>query len=893
MMWPFRLLLLLYPRRFRRRYRRELLETYQSMRADAPITRRARAPFWRSVIGDALRAAARLREGQVRQALTGRPGRDLPGPAPPPRRSDMDTVVQDVRHALRSFGRRPGFAAVAILSLALAIGGNTAIYGILDGFVFNPFSYPQPDRFVAVGVTFPKLSSETTYIEALSPPEYLDLRGSRSFAAIGAFDLGNRNLSGGDVPERVFTALVLDDLFPVVGMPPALGRGFTPDELLPNGPPVAIISHRLWQGRFAGDQGILERAVRIGGRSVSIVGVMPPGLVLVGTDLWIPWGGNPAVQPRNRRQFNVVARLAPGVTLEDANREMEEVARRVDREERERFAEYEGWRLTATPWAAAVFQDVRPAAFMLLAAAALVLLIACANLVNLFLARSTTRHRELAVRLALGAGRWRIARLLLTESLLLAAAGAVAGLVLAWAAFAGAPALVPPQLQMLGLEVRFTPRVLAWSLALAVASGVLVALVPAFNATRTDPHDSLKADARVAGRRGNRLRHGLVVGQIAVSVVLLLGAGLLMRTLLNIQRADPGYDPDDVLTFRLTLPDGKYEGAAANAFFERLVERIEQVPGVHSAAAASQFPPMGALSTTFAIEPGSAARGATLPTALITVATPRLFETLSVPLRRGRGFDASDRAEASPAAIVNQALVNRYFPEGEPLGARLTLGPEGRTRTATIVGIVADVRNSGAARPPRPEIFVPLEQAVGYNQVFVLARTEAAPAVVLPELRRAVASLDPEQPIYAIQTLRDAIALSAFQQRVSAVLLGIFAVVALTLAAIGLHGVMAFVVSARTQEMGVRIALGAGRGAILWLVFRQVLATVAAGLAIGIALLAGAAGVLDSLLFGVRAVDPLTIAAVSTLLAGIAILAAWVPASRAAGVDPIEALRYE
>ncbi len=428
----------------------------------------------------------------------------------------MTTLFQDLRFALRQFVRRPGFTAIAVLSLALAIGGNSLIYGMLDGFVFRPFQYPDPDRLVAVGVTFPKLSSETTFVEALSPAEYVDIRSNRSFAHVGSFDLGNRNISGGDVPERVFTALLLDDLFPVLGMTPVLGRGFTREELGPNGPPAAIISHRLWQSRFGGDPGLVNRAIRVNGRATSVVGVMPPGLVLIGTDLWVPWGGDPLQVPRNVRQFNVLARLAPGASLDQANAELDTIARRVEQTEGARFAEYENFRLTAAPLAVALLRDVRPAAFVLLAAVGLVLLIACANLTNLFLARSSTRQRELAVRLALGAARWRLTRLLLTESLLLAIAGGAIGVVIAWAGLQGAEAIIPGQFRSLGLEARINPRVLMWSVALAVASGFLIGLVPALQATHTDPHESLKADTRTGGSRAaRRLRHALVVGELA------------------------------------------------------------------------------------------------------------------------------------------------------------------------------------------------------------------------------------------------------------------------------------------------------------------------------------------------------------------------------------------
>ena len=806
----------------------------------------------------------------------------------------MDTLLQDLRYAFRQYVRRPGFTAIAVLSLALAIGGNSLIYGMLDGFVFHPFPYPEPDRLVAVGVTFPKLSSDTNYVEVLSPVEYLDIRQARSFGAAGAFDLGNRNLTGGDVPERVFTALVLDDLFPVIGLAPTLGRGFSREELAPNGPPVAIISYRLWQSRFGGDLTILNRAIRISGRAASIVGVMPPGLVLIGTDLWVPWGADPLTVPRNVRQFNVLARLAPGASITQANAELAAIARRVDQSERSTFPEYEDWRLTATPWAAALLKDVRPAAFVLLGAVGLVLLMACANLTNLFLARSSTRQRELAVRLALGAAKLRLTRLLLTESVLLALAGAVIGLGIAWLGLKGAAALIPGQFRMLGLEAAINTRVLVWSGVLAVVSGVLVGLLPAIGATRTDPHDSLKADSRTGGSRGGRrVRQLLIVVELAVSVVLLLGAGLLMRSFLNIQRIDRGFESRGVLTLRLTLPRDRYPEEAAGAFFDRLTERIGGLPGVRAVSAASQFPPSSFFDTQFALERGQAP-GRTLPTALITVASPSYFETLQVPLRSGRPFNSADRLDTARVAIVNQAFATRYLAGSDPLGQRIAIGSPDRERPwTTIVGVVADYRNNGLTQPTRPEIYIPVRQQTAWNQLFVLVRSDSSPAGLLPVVRQTVTSLDPEQPVYLTQTMEEVLATAAFQQRVSALLLGIFATVALVLAAIGIYGVMSYAVSARTQEMGVRLAIGAQRRDVMWLVLGHVLKLAAIGLAIGLVVLVLVGSALEGLLFGVRAADPITMIVVAVLLTAVAVVAAWAPAWRAARVDPIEALRYE
>jgi putative ABC transport system permease protein len=888
------LLLRLFPSAFRRRYAEEMLET---------IGAESLEPRHRGVVGgcrffacvtrDLLLTLWRLRVRQLTHAVKSAAEPDTPHLPQPAGRTAMDTLLHDVRYVFRLVVRRPGFTAIAVLSLGLAIGGNSLIYGMLDGFVFHPFPYPEPDRLVSVGVTFPKLSSETTYVEALSPPEYLDIRSSRSFAHVGAFDLGNRNISGGDLPERVFTALLLDDLFPVIGMAPALGRGFTTAELAPNGPPVAIISHRLWQTRFGGDPGLLNRPIRISGQTASVVGVMPPGLTLIGTDLWVPWGGDPAAMRRNVRQFNVMARLAAGASLAQANAELDAIARRVEQSEKAAFKEYEDWRLTATPLAAALLRDIRPAAFVLLGAVGLVLLIACANLTNLFLARASTRQRELAVRLALGAGRWRLTRLLLTESLLLAIAGGLVGLAIAWVGLRSATAIIPGQFQSLGLEATINVRVLLWSLALALASGFLVGLIPAFQATRTDPHDSLKADARTGGSRGGRrVRQVLVVAELALSVVLLLGAGLLMRSFMNIQRVDRGFDSSGVLTLRLTLPRERYPGEAAGAFFDRLSERLAALPGVRAVAASSQFPPQENFDTQFSLERAQAP--GTLATSLITVATPAYFETLRVPLVSGRTLNPGDRLDTPLVAVVNQAFASRYLAGSDPVGQRLTLGTPDRPRPwTTIVGVVADYRNAGLTQPVRPEVFIPVRQQTAWNQLFVLVRSETAPAALLPTVRQTVSSLDPEQPVYMTQTLDDALATASFQQRISAVLLAIFAAVAVVLAAIGIYGVMAYAVSARTQEIGVRLAVGAQRRDVAWLVLRQVLGLAAIGLGIGIGVLVLAGSALGGLLFGVRPADPATIAIVTVVLALVALVAAWAPAARASRVDPIEALRYE
>jgi putative ABC transport system permease protein len=880
------------PGGFRRRHGAEVLAAFEHDFARARTRGTGHcAAYCVFVIADLSRTAVRLR---LRQAFRLVRGDDRPSLPRPHERTQMDMLLQDVRYALRQFAHRPAFAAIAVLSLALAIGGNSLIYGIIDGFVLHPFAYPEPDRLVSVGVTFPKISASTGYVEVLSPAEYADIRTASSFARTTAFDLGNRNISGGDMPERVFTALVLDDPFPVVGMKPVLGRGFTHEELAPNGPRVAIISHRLWQTRFGGDPRILDRPIRIGGETASVVGVMPPGLVLIGTDLWIPWGGDPLAQPRNQRQFTVLARLKPDATISRANADLSAIAGRVASAESARFKEYDQWSLQATPWASALLQDVRPAAFMLLIAVGFVLLIACANLTNLFLARSTTRQREIAVRLALGAARLRLARHLITESMLLAIAGAAGGLLLAAAGMRFAARLIPAQFRMLGLEVGVNLRVFGWSALLAIAAGLLVGLLPAVHAIRTDPHDSLKADGRAGASRGaRRVRHALVVGEIALSVVLFLGAGLLVRSVSNIRRIDTGFEPRGVLTMRLTLPREKYPDEAANVFFDRLTREIGGLPGTTDVAAASQFPAAESFATQFALERGSSP-DSTLPNALITVATPAYFRALRVPVLTGRAFSDADKLQTPKVAIVNEAFVRRYLGSADAVGSRIAIGPpDGPRPWTTIVGVVADYRNSGPTLPVRPEIVIPVRQQTAWNQLFLLIRSATAPESLVSDVRRTITAIDPEQPVYLIQTLDEALATTTFQQRTLAVLLSVFASVALVLAAIGVYGVMAYSVSARTQEMGVRLAIGAQRRDVAWLVLRQAALMGAAGVAIGVGFLLLAGPGLERLLYGVTPADPATMACVAGLFLCVALVAAWSPASRASRVDPIEALRYE
>jgi putative ABC transport system permease protein len=885
MTWLWRLLLFAYGTEFRRRHGAEILAAIAAERAQ----QRYRGPL--GAVRHVARITVDLAASAVRQRFAPRPNQ-------PFRSHPMDTFRQDLRYGCRQLARRPGFAAVAILSLALGIGGNTAVFGIVDSFVLHPFAFPDAGRLLIIGPSFPKLSGETRFIEVLSPAEYEDIRRARSFAGTAAFDLGNRNISGGDVPDRVFTAFMIDDAFPVVGLRPFLGRGFTAGELAPKGPPAAIISHRLWVSRFHADPTLVGRTVRVNGNSATLVGVMPPELLLVGTDLWIPFGVRADQVPRNMRNFSVIARLAAGASPRSAGAELNAIAGRIAADHGAQFPEYAGWRLTPQPFANGLLEDFRPAGILVLGAVALVLFIACANLASLMLARATGRQRELAVRAALGAGRRRLAQQLVTEIAVLAAAGGVAGFALAAAAIRASNALVPPRLTAFGLGAAISPRVAAWCVLSTMAAMFLVGLVPVVQTGRTEPNESLKQDARAAigGRGARRARNGLIVAEVALSVMLALGAGLLLRSFVNLRRVDPGVDPRSVITMRLTLPQEKYRsGEAITAFFEELARRVEALPGVERAGLASQFPPQAFIRLRVLVDGAAAPGGQTLPTTYATIASSGYFDAVGMRLRAGRFFDARDRQGAPPVVIVNEAFAQRYLAGRAPLGARIRLGnkPE-QAAPAELVGVVANAVNAGAASAPMPEVFVPMELGRdAWNQLFLVARTSGEPAHAVASIRQAVASIDPDQPVYAIQTLSQAFEAGIVAQQVSAALLTIFAAVALALAAVGIYGVTAYGVRMRTQEIGIRMAMGAERSAVVWMVLRQVFLLVAAGLTIGIGAVVALGPALASLLFGVSAIDPLTVMGTATVLGAVALGAAWWPAWIASRVDPVVALRYE
>jgi putative ABC transport system permease protein len=568
------LALLLVPARFRQRHRREIGDVILEMRGEAAYRGRGgRLRLWAAVLADMAATGRRLRAEQRLARRAARAAANVHAFPSRPRRL-VEPVLSEIRQALKLFVTRPSYVWPAVVTIALGIGGAGLVGGLIDGLVLRPFAYPDPDSLVSVGVTFPKVSDRERVIEALSPLEIEDISALRSFERLVAFDLGNRNISGGDVPERVFTALLLGDPFRALKMAPVIGRGFTDEELAPGGPRAAVISHRTWVNRFGADPRILGRPVIVNGEPTPVVGVMPPELLLIGTDLWLPLGARASDWPRSARQFTVLARLTPGSSLTHANAELAALASRIAADHGRELREYDGWRLAVTRWSDVLAGRMKPAAALLAAATGCLLLFVCANVSSFQVTRLSTRHRELAVRMALGASRLRIARELLIESLVIGIVGGAMGLAVAAWGLKASVALLPAQLNMLAVEPQFSARVLGVGLALALASAAAVTILPAMLLGRIGSGDSLRSDARGAtgGRGPHRVRQGLVVLELAVALVLLVGAGLMAHSMTMLQRRDPGVDVDRVLTMRLTLARETYQGPAVPAFFTRLVE---------------------------------------------------------------------------------------------------------------------------------------------------------------------------------------------------------------------------------------------------------------------------------------------------------------------------------
>lgn len=836
--------------------------------------------YWRQALGSLLPLA--IRRIRIGMSKAKRPRGD----------GVMSEFLQDFRHTLRTLRKNPGFSSVIMLTLALGIGANTVIYSAVDGLVLNPFPFPDGDGLVAIGTQYPKLgATEVGYIEHMSPAEFIDLRDeSRSLERVVAWDMGNRQVSFGEVTENVFTGFWWGNVFEALEVQPHLGRGMTWDETV-QGDAVAVLSHRLWTTAFGADESLVGESIMMNGNPFTVIGIMPPGSVLYGMDLWIPMGVDPAVFSRDRRQFQVMARIGEGYSLPEVNAELETLARRTEQAYLADFEEYEGWRLEADTWTGANVRTLRPAAFILLGAVGFVLLLVCTNIASLLLARSATRRREMALRRAIGAGRGRLVRQVLTESVTLALVGGTLGIGLAWF---GVEALsdIVATIPFVSGGVALNARVLLFTTGISVLAGVAFGAAPASQSARAGIQDDLKSESAGATGHGSRLRvqRFFVAVEVALALVLLVGGGLFVNSVIRMNRVDPGFSPAQVLTMRLTLPWEEYDGPAIGAFFSELEERIVALPGVQQVGVGSQFPPIAFSYGRVGAEGQEALDDEQLPTAMTTLVSPGYFDALGIALVRGRTFDELD-VEGSPmVGVLNEAAANLLFAGADPVGQRILVQGD----PLEVVGVVGDALNQGIESAPFPEVFANHRQVPGWsNQLFVLVRTSVDPMSVLPAIRSEIRDMDPDQPLYAIQAASEALVPATAPRRVAANVLTIFAGFALILAVVGIFSVVSFSVADRTREIGLRVALGAGGSQVRWLMVRQALVPVVIGALVGLGASIALGRAIEGLLFEVSGTDVTTLGGVLVILLSAAVVASYLPASRASRLDPVQALREE
>jgi len=814
----------------------------------------------------------------------------------------MSHLLQDARHGVRGFLKTPGFAAVVVATLALGIGANTAIFSVVNAVLIRPLPYPSSDRLITLWNKYPKMGLSQA---AISGPDFVDRsESSRVFEQVGAITDASLNLTGGGDPERIRGVRASAGLFQVLGVQPALGRAFRPEEDRPGAEPVVVVSHGLFERRFGGDRAWVGRPILLNGKSHTLVGVMPPGFAYPSpqTEMWVPLAlSADQVNPdqRGNEYLAAVARLKPGVTVAAAQVEMDRITVKILQDSPSGMRDYltsAGWGCVLVPLKENVVGDSGKALLVLLGAVGFVLLVACANVSGLQLARAATRQREIAIRTALGAGRGRLIRQLLTESLMLGAVGGILGvLVASW----GVDLLIrirPANLPRLE-EVSLDSRVLLFSASLSILAAMLSGLFPALRLSKTSPNEALKEGGRSAtgGLKHLRVQRLLVVSQVALALVLLIGAGLMLRSFESLMKVDAGFEPKNVLTAYTSLPSSKYpDPAARQAFFDQLVGKLGALPGVKDVATGSLVPlAEGNWTASFFPEGQEPGRGEASPLASMRLVSPGYFRTLGIPLRRGRDFSDHDDTKSPRVVVVDEAAARRLWPGEDPLGKRITFSDSAEGATwLSVVGVVGDIKDTALDREPMIHVYRPYAQQA-IPGMFVALRTASSPAAILPAVRRELRLLDPEQPLYAVQTMQGYVEDSLAQPRLRFILIGLFASVALLLSALGVYGVISYAVGQRIQEIGIRMALGARKSDVVRLVVGQGLPLVLLGAGIGLFAALGLTRVLGSLLYGVTAHDPGTFAAVSVLLVLVALAACYLPARRAASVDPLAALRIE
>jgi len=891
----FRLLLLLYPRSFRKKYQGELLGFFLADRSHPRYKRTLIGPvrFWIKTVWDAVKTAHTLRMGGDRSST----GRQQKGHTR--RIGSMDTFLQDIRYAIRGMLRQPGFSLIVLTTLALGIGANTAVFGVLNSVVLRPLPYQDPEDLVFVW--------EKNYLRdvdnnVVSPANYFVWKEQNNvFSGIGTISEMSASITGEAGPEQVGMVYLSPSIFNLLGTRPQLGRLLVENDERPGFGRVVVLSDGFWQRRFGSDPDVIGESVILNGSAYEVVGVLPRGFdfevpvsfdAADSRDLWIPTQFDENARAARGRWLQVLARLKPGTSLEQAQNQMTSLASRLEQE----FPEFQaGWSINLVPLHTQMVGEVRTPLFMLLGSVGFVLLIACANVANLLLARGTGRQREVAVRAALGAGRSRVIRQLITESTVLAVFGGAAGLMLAYAAIQALIAFNPQNLPRVN-EITIDLVIVCFTVGVSIVTGLIFGAVPAFRVASSD----LKTSLVEGGERGgtglkyNRMRGGLVVAEFALSMILLVGAGLLIRSFGELLDVDVGFDSSDVFTAQLALPNNAYpEPSDRIRFFESLVDRVQAVPGV-TAASAITFMPFGGpgSATSFWANDREIPDDGELPVADIRWVHRDFHSALGVPLVAGRTFLPQDTEDAPLVAVINTTAANQIWPGESSLGKTISM-PWGDTLVAEVVGVVGDVLHNGPTTEVRPKIYWDHRQFNTFSQMTVFIRSPGDPQSIATSLRQVVADFDPDLPLYNLQNLETSYSEILAEDRFVMLALGLFALVALCLASVGIYGVMSYSVNEKAREIGIKMALGARASAVTL----QVLGSGAAllGIAIGLGLAGSLAlsRLMSGLVFGISTNDPITLAAVTVVLAAVAIAACYLPARRASRIDPMKALRQE
>src|SRR4051812_22081483 len=800
-------------------------------------------------------------------------------------------MLNDFRYALRQLINSLSFTIVAIITLALGIGACTAIFSVVNTVLLRPLDYPEPDRLVVIRETqlpqFPEFS--------VSPPNYIDWeKQAKSYEHLAAYAGATLNLTGEGEPQRLVGVKATAHYFDVMGVKPILGRALLPEEDAPGKNHVVVLSHGFWQRVFGGAKDVVGRQVQLNGEPYQVVGVAPYGFGAASkVDIWTPMAFRPDEtdnKARGGHYINVAGRLKPGVTFAQAKAELDLIAKQLAVQYPD---QQKGWGIFMMLIQDYTVRDVRPILYTLLGAVGCVLLIACANLANLLLARATARHREISIRAALGAGRARLVRQLLTESVVLAVCGGIAGVILARWGLDALLALAPTSLPCI-TEIHLDSGVLLFSLALSVVTGLIFGIAPALLAARSDVNEALKQGTRGSTEGGARgkLRSALVVIEVTFALVLLGGAGLLARSFMQLAHVDPGFIPENATLLRLSLPQKKYAKPEQQiAFADALLERVRNLPGVQAVGVTHSMPLVGDYVLGFNIEGRPPIAPSDLPSTNYYTVTPDYFRAMGIRLVRGRVFTPQDDAKAARVSIVNETMARQFFPNEDPIGKRINI-TNGPDTWREIIGIVGDIKQYGLDKATSAQSYEPYAQNP-FSSVNVVIRTKGSPAALLGALRPAVYAVDKDQPVGTIRPLEEIVADSISRQRFAMTLLTVFSVVALVIAAVGIYGVMAYNVVQRTGEFGIRMALGAQQGDVLRLVLTQGGKLIGLGLAIGLLATLGVSRAMGSMLFNTSAYDPLTLASITVLLGAVALIACFFPANRATKVNPIEALRTE